>query len=47
MAEQEKNIEEKRLIAKVYENKKSKQKLVTIPQDSEINSGDYVEVKKI
>jgi hypothetical protein len=34
-------------IRKVYINKLSKQKLITIPQKSEIKDGDYVEVKKI
>lgn len=36
-----------RIIVQVRENKISKQKLVTIPKNSEINVGDYVEVKKI
>ena len=38
---------EKKLIVKVYKNKKSNQKLITIPKNSEIKCGDYVEVKKI
>ena len=35
------------MILKVYENQGSKQKLVTIPKDSEIKAGDYVIVKKV
>ena len=38
---------ENRLILKVYGNKKTKQKLVCIPQKiKEIKIGDFVEVKK-
>ena len=36
-----------KIIKKVWKNKSNKQKLVTIPKDCEINSGDYVEIKKI
>lgn len=37
----------KKHILKVRENKKTKQKSVTIPKDApEIQAGDYVEVKK-
>ncbi len=35
------------IIKKVYINKESKQKLVTIPKDCEIQEGDYVELKKV
>lgn len=36
------------MILKVYENKKSKQKLVTIPKKiKEIKPGDFVEVRKV
>jgi len=38
---------EKRIILKVRENNTTKQKQVTIPKDSDIKKGDYVEVKKI
>jgi len=38
---------EKKLIVKVYKNKKSNQKLITIPKYSEIKEGDYVEIKKV
>lgn len=38
---------EGRIIVKVRENKKNKQKTVTIPKNSKIKCGDYVEVKKI
>ena len=38
---------DKKIIKQVYENKKSKQKLVTIPKKSDIEEGDYVEVKKV
>lgn len=35
------------IIQKVYENKISKQKLVSIPKDSEIKKGDYVFIEKV
>ena len=35
------------LIVKVRENKTTKQKVVTIPQDSAIKAGEYVIIKKI
>lgn len=37
----------KRIIVKVRENKKNKQKTVTIPSDSDINKDDYIEIKKV
>jgi hypothetical protein len=37
----------KKIIVKVRENKKNKQKTVTIPKDSKIKCGDYVEIIKI
>jgi len=40
-------MEDKRVIQKVWKNKKNNQKLVTIPKDSEINEGDYVEIRKV
>ena len=36
-----------RIIKKVYENKKTKQKLVSIPKDCDIKKGDYVEIRKV
>ena len=36
-----------RIIVKVWKNKGANQKLITIPKDSNISEGDYVEVKKI
>lgn len=36
-----------RIIKKVWVNKSNKQKLITIPKDSEIQEGDYVEIKKV
>ena len=33
-----------RIIRKVFENKKNKQKIITIPQNSSIKAGDYVEL---
>ena len=33
-----------RVICKVREDKTNKQKQITIPKDSEIKAGDYVEV---
>ena len=38
---------EKRIIQKVYKNNTNNQKLVTIPKESLIQSGDYVEIIKI
>jgi len=35
------------IIQKVWENKKNKQRLVTIPAKSKIKNGDYVEIKKV
>ena len=40
-------MEEKRIIVKVWKNKLNKQKLVTIPQKSNIKEGDYVIIKKV
>ncbi len=37
----------KKIIVKVRENKTNKQKQVTIPFDSDIKSGDYVEIRKV
>ena len=37
----------KRIIVKVRENKTNNQKQVTIPFDSGIKEGDYVEIKKV
>lgn len=36
-----------RIIKKVWENKGTKQLIVTIPKDQEINTGDYVEIVRI
>lgn len=36
----------KKIIQKVWKNKGANQKLVTIPKDSDIEEGDYVEVIK-
>lgn len=38
---------EKKIIVKVRGNKTNKQKQVTIPSDSDIKIGDYVEIKKV
>ena len=39
---------ENRLILKVYENKKTKQKLVCIPKKiKKIKTGDFIEIKKV
>ena len=35
------------IIAKVWENKFNNQKLVTIPKNSDIDTGNYVEIKKV
>ena len=37
----------KKIIVKVWKNKKANQKLVTIPKNSDIKEGDYVELKKV
>ena len=37
----------KDIIVKVYKNKGSGQKLVTIPSKTDIEEGDYVHIKKI
>lgn len=36
-----------RVISRVWQNKKNKQKLATIPAKSKIQAGDYVEIKKV
>lgn len=36
-----------RIIRKVWKNKGTSQLLITIPKDSNIKEGDYVEIKKI
>jgi len=36
-----------RIIVKIRENKSNGQKMVTIPSDSELKSGDYVEIVKL
>ena len=38
---------EKKYIMRVWKNKKNKQKLITIPKDSEIVDGDYVKIEKV
>lgn len=38
---------EKRIIRKVWKNKGTKQLLITLPKDSKIKEGDYIEIKKI
>ena len=40
-------VKQEKIIQKVWKNKSANQKLVTIPKESEINEGDYVEIKKI
>ncbi len=40
-------VKGKRIIKKVWKNKSNNQKLVTIPKDSEIEEGDFVEIKKV
>lgn len=37
----------KPIIMKVWKNKKIDQKLITIPKKSDIEEGDYVEIKKV
>ena len=39
---------ENKLILRVYENKKTKQRLVCIPKKiKEIKAGDFIEIKKV
>lgn len=40
-------MEQKKIIRKVWKNKGTKQLLITIPKDSKIKKGDYVEIKKL
>lgn len=40
-------MKEEKIIRKVWLHKATKQKIVTIPKDSKIKEGDYVEIKKI
>lgn len=35
---------QEKIIQKVWRNKSNNQKLVTIPKESKINEGDYVEI---
>jgi len=37
----------KKVIMKVWVNKANNQKLVTVPKDSGIAVGDYVEIRKV
>lgn len=39
--------QQKKVIMKVWKNKARDQKLITIPKDSDIQEGDYVEIKKV
>ena len=38
---------EEKIIVKVWVNKSSNQKMITIPKKCGIEKGDYVEVKKV
>jgi len=40
-------MKQAKLICQVHENKKSKQKLITIPKKHPIKNGDYVEIKRV
>ncbi|MEK6889423.1 MAG: hypothetical protein AABW80_04945 [Nanoarchaeota archaeon] len=40
-------MDKEKIIGKVWLNKINRQKLLTIPKNSDIKEGDYVEVKKI
>ena len=40
-------IKNKKVIMRVWRNKKNNQKLITIPKECNIQEGDYVEVKKV
>ena len=40
-------MDKKDIIVKVWKNKLNNQKLVTIPQKSDIEEGDYIRIKKV
>lgn len=40
-------MKEEKIIRKVWLNKGTNQKIITIPKDSKIKKGDYVLIKKI
>jgi hypothetical protein len=40
-------MKDNNVIVKIYENKQSGQKLVTIPKDSPLKDGDWVTVSKL
>lgn len=40
-------VKKQKIIQKVWVNKHTGQKAVTIPKGSEINPGDWVEIKKL
>ena len=42
-----KMVDKKDVIAKVFLNKTSDQKLITIPKDCDIEAGDYVKIIKM
>lgn len=38
---------EQYIIAQIWEAKKKKQKFVTIPKDSDLKAGEYVEIRRL
>jgi hypothetical protein len=36
-----------RIIRRVFMSRVNRQKMVTVPKDSDIEEGDYVEIKKV
>lgn len=40
-------VEDERIIRKVWVNKSNGQKLVTIPKDCDIESGEHIEIKRL
>ncbi len=40
-------VKQKKVVMKVWLNKKINQKLITRPKDCDIQEGDYVEIKNI
>lgn len=40
-------MEDKKIICKVWKNKKANQKLITIPKNCTIEEGEYVNILKI
>lgn len=40
-------MKKNKIIARVFINRANSQKLITVPKDSGIESGDFVEIRKV